>query len=58
MALGLGVLGLAPDAFWRMTLRELAAAVDGRLGSAQRDGPMAPADLARLMTQFPDRSEP
>lgn len=29
MEFGLGILHLAPDAFWRMTLREYDAAIDG-----------------------------
>ncbi|QFR31723.1 phage tail assembly chaperone [Ancylobacter sp. TS-1] len=51
MAFGLGRLGLAPDAFWRMTPRELAAAA-GLAGPAR-----APLDRARLdvlMARFPD----
>lgn len=54
MAVGLGVLGLAPDVLWRMTPRELAAAIGGRLGGAGCDEPMARGDLARLMQQHPD----
>ena len=52
MAAGLGVLRLAPDAFWRMTPRELAAALRGLSG----DVVTAPerADLLDLMRRFPD----
>jgi uncharacterized phage protein (TIGR02216 family) len=32
MGFGLGVLRLPPDAFWRMTPRELAAAMEAILG--------------------------
>ena len=53
MALGLGVLRWSPDAFWRATPAELAAAVDGLMG--RRAQPPARADLARLMAAFPDR---
>jgi len=51
-AFGLGVLRLAPDAFWAMTPRELAAAADGVAGPA----PARPgrAELAALMARFPD----
>lgn len=40
MKLGLGHLRLAPDAFWRMTLTEFFAAIDGYLESkgVKRDG--------------------
>ena len=55
MEAGLGVLGHAPDVFWRMTPRELAAAIAGRAGGAAREGPMGMGDLARLMQQYPDR---
>ena len=54
MALGLGTLGIAPDAFWRMTPRELAAAVKGRWGAAAADGPLVRTDLDDLMQRFPD----
>jgi uncharacterized phage protein (TIGR02216 family) len=52
MGFGFGVLRLSPDAFWRMTLRELAAAVrvvmpDG-LDRFGRDG------LRALMRRYPD----
>ena len=52
MRLGLGILRLPPDAFWRMTPRELAAAARA-FGS-----PAKPIDRARLdalQRQFPDR---
>jgi uncharacterized phage protein (TIGR02216 family) len=49
---GLGTLRLAPDAFWKMTPRELAFAIEmltGRTGA-----PLARAELSALMTRFPD----
>jgi uncharacterized phage protein (TIGR02216 family) len=46
MAAGLGVLGLAPAAFWSMTPRELTAALRGRLGPMQA-GPPAEKTLRR-----------
>jgi uncharacterized phage protein (TIGR02216 family) len=49
---GLGVLKLPPEAFWRMTPRELAAAIEavrGRtLAPLPRDG------LEDLMRRYPD----
>jgi uncharacterized phage protein (TIGR02216 family) len=54
MAIGLGVLGLAPDVFWRMTVREIAAAIEGRMGRATRETPMGRGDLAAMMQRFPD----
>jgi uncharacterized phage protein (TIGR02216 family) len=47
MRLGLGELRLAPEAFWSMTLKELAAALPG-------PDAMARDDLSRLMKRFPD----
>lgn len=54
MRAGLGVLGLSPAAFWSMTPRELAAALEGRLGGAPGAASPARADLAALMQRFPD----
>jgi len=53
IALGLGVLKLAPAAFWAMTPRELEAL----FGVRRRAGgePPRPADLDRLMALYPDR---
>ncbi len=53
MHLGLGRLRLSPDAFWRMTPRELAAAL-----AAPSAPPMDRAALAALMRRFPDRPGP
>lgn len=52
MTLGLGVLRWSPDAFWRATPGELAAALDGLAG--RRGAPPGRSDLARLMAAFPD----
>lgn len=52
MAFGLGHLRLSPEAFWRMTPRELAAAMRGPLHTRQ---PSFERDaLKRLMREFPD----
>lgn len=50
MELGLGVLRLSPDSFWRMTPRELAAAA----GLSQTGGDLSRRELDALMTAFPD----
>jgi uncharacterized phage protein (TIGR02216 family) len=55
MAFGLGTLRLAPDAFWRMTPRELAAAVRGIKGIAAPSAAMSQAALAELIARFPDQ---
>jgi uncharacterized phage protein (TIGR02216 family) len=57
MAVGFGALRLSPESFWRMTPRELAAAIEGALGDMSND---ASASLARdafeaLRARFPDR---
>lgn len=53
MAAGLGLLRLAPSAFWAMTPRELAAALRGRLGPSGSPVPKR-EDIAALMRRFPD----
>ena len=53
LAIGLGTLRLSPDAFWRMTPREFAAALRGLYGD-----PAPPFDRAAfdaLREKFPDR---
>lgn len=50
MGLGLGVLRLPPDAFWRMTPRELAAAA----GLSRTAGGLSRLELDALMVAFPD----
>jgi len=53
MALGLSLLRWSPDAFWRATPRELAAAWEG-LHGGRRTEPASRGDLGRLMEAFPD----
>jgi uncharacterized phage protein (TIGR02216 family) len=48
---GLGVLKLPPDAFWRMTPRELAFAIEAVHG---RNAPLTRAGLDQLMKRYPD----
>lgn len=52
MGAGFGLLRLAPDAFWRMTPRELAAALSALL--PQPVGVIDRAGLSALMARFPD----
>ena len=54
MGFGFGVLRLSSDAFWRMTPRELAAAIAAVRGPIAE--PLARADLDDLMHKFPDRA--
>jgi len=49
---GLGVLRLSPDAFWRMTPRELALAAEAATGRIS--APLPRATLLDLMTRYPD----
>jgi uncharacterized phage protein (TIGR02216 family) len=49
---GLGVLRLSPDAFWRMTPRELALAIEAVKGRGA--APLERSALDALMQQFPD----
>ena len=48
MALGFGLLGLEPRAFWTLTLTELDAAVRGRLGIVRHEPPMTRRELDEL----------
>lgn len=53
MAIGLGVLRLAPKDFWTMTPREFERAVNLSVG--RRDDAPTRDALGRLMAAFPDR---
>jgi len=48
------VLRLAPEAFWRATPREIAAAAQGLFGR-RAAAPLGRSELAALMARFPDR---
>jgi uncharacterized phage protein (TIGR02216 family) len=52
MQFGLGVLKLSPEAFWKMSPRELAAAWGAVVGN--RTGPLGRPGLEALMERFPD----
>jgi uncharacterized phage protein (TIGR02216 family) len=52
MAFGLGRLRLAPDHFWAMTPREMAAGMTTAL--PWRERAPEPSALAELMARFPD----
>ena len=52
MAFGLGTLRLAPQAFWAMTPRELAAAA--RVHHPPAPPPMDADALASLRARYPD----
>lgn len=54
MAVGLGRLRLSAAAFWAMTPRELAAAIEGIAGSA--GPPPDRAALERLAARYPDKT--
>jgi uncharacterized phage protein (TIGR02216 family) len=52
IGIGLGVLQLGPDQFWRMTPRELAHAIEARSGRS--GAPLSRAILAGMMKRYPD----
>ncbi|MGX1196924.1 rcc01693 family protein [Parvibaculum sp. MBR-TMA-1.3b-4.2] len=54
MTIGMGLLRLPPETFWRMTLPELSAAA-GMVNNAQ--GSITREELAELAAMFPDRQE-
>jgi uncharacterized phage protein (TIGR02216 family) len=53
LAIGLGILRLAPKDFWAMTPRELAAAIRGLFGEIA--APIDRAAFDELARRFPDR---
>jgi uncharacterized phage protein (TIGR02216 family) len=53
MRFGLGVLRIAPDAFWRMTPRELAAAMEAVFG-CRAEAPLDRTSFSALCARFPD----
>ena len=55
MAAGLGVLRLAPKAFWSMTPKEFEAALNGLFGKGETGGAPSRFDLEELMQRFPDQ---
>jgi uncharacterized phage protein (TIGR02216 family) len=54
MAIGFGLLGLEPRAFWSLTLAELDAAVRGRFGAVRAERPPSRLELSALSQRFPD----
>jgi uncharacterized phage protein (TIGR02216 family) len=52
LAIGFGVLRLSPDHFWRMTPRELAAAMRGLFGEPERSLDRDAFD--QLVRRYPD----
>jgi uncharacterized phage protein (TIGR02216 family) len=54
MQFGFGVLRLSPEAFWKMTPRELAQAIIAVRGRAP--APIDRGDFDALMKAFPDGS--
>ncbi len=52
MGTAFGLLRLSPDAFWKMTLIELCAALE--VLGVTRSGAPQRGDLERLMRLFPD----
>lgn len=55
MAIGFGLLRLAPETFWAMTPIEFGRAIGGL--SPGRVSPPARRDLAALMRAFPDMTK-
>lgn len=54
MEVGLGVLGLAPDAFWSMTFAEFTAATDGWEEKNTGKRPAKPLDADDFRTLAED----
>jgi uncharacterized phage protein (TIGR02216 family) len=54
MAAGLGTLRIPPSEFWRMTPKEIDAALRGYFGLSATSNAPSRADLHQLMQRFPD----
>ena len=54
MAAGLGTLRIPPSDFWRMTPKEIDAALRGAFGLVSTSAAPSRADLHQLMQLFPD----
>ncbi|MGA0531900.1 phage tail assembly chaperone [Hansschlegelia sp. KR7-227] len=52
------MLNLPPEAFWRTTPREIAAAARGRSRRGPSVAPLRRAELDGLMARFPDVETP
>ena len=58
LSLGLGVMGLAPDVFWGLSLAEWQAMAEGhalRLARPGRDLPLERRELTDLLAHYPDK---
>lgn len=60
MEIGLGHLRMAPSTFWRYSMAEWLAAVDGYMESmgAEKSDPFSRDELERLMEDYPDDRHP
>jgi uncharacterized phage protein (TIGR02216 family) len=54
MTVGLGTLGIPPSDFWRMTPKEIDAAIRGRLRPQSTANAPTRAEFSQLMQLFPD----
>lgn len=54
MAFGLGHLRLSSKEFWSLSLRELDAAIEGRLGKNKTYASVTRNQLLELMREHPD----
>jgi len=61
MKIGLGHLRLAPDVFWRMTLREFFAACEGyaesKGGKRKNAGALSPEEADELLEMLQEESQ-
>ena len=57
MALGFGVLRMAPAQFWAMSVSELNAALKGLTGEAWAETPISRHHFGVLMDRYPDHLE-
>ena len=61
MVLALGVMGLAPNVFWAMTLPEFDAALEGFKEfhcAKEETQPLGRTEMEEMMRRFPDEPLP
>lgn len=52
MEVGLGILQIPPDQFWRMTVREFWAVYRGRVGRKKPEKPLTMADVREMEKRY------
>lgn len=54
MRIGIGICGVAPSDFWKLTFKEFAAIYNGKFPPGLKPDVMTLEDLQELKDRFPD----